>query len=154
LAAAHLEGEDLGELVAVQLADGGHHAVELPVQRLDEEHQLSVLADLPLPTVDRADAWQDIDAGGLAPHDDLARNQIGLLFGPDGGDDDDRPHRSEGSAGAARGQSETASPEGSLPDLGVEVVDDDLDLAGGAEDPYRHQLGLAVGDVERPGGRG
>ena len=55
LAVADVEGEDLGQLVAVELADGGGDRLELLVERLDDEQQLAVGADL-APSSDRSSA--------------------------------------------------------------------------------------------------
>ena len=82
-------GEDLGQLVRVDLLDRLAHALELAGARLDEEEQLAVVADAPLPAVDRVDVRDDVDARRLAVADQRVGDVERLVLRPDRGDDDD-----------------------------------------------------------------
>src|SRR4029079_6092020 len=66
LAALDAEGEDLRQLVAVELLERLFEGLVLGVQGLDQEHVLAVAADLSLPAIERTDTGDDGHAPGAA----------------------------------------------------------------------------------------
>src|SRR5439155_5495437 len=70
-------------LVGVDLADRRGDVCEMPRERLDDEDELGILADLSLPAVDRSDGRNHVDAGSMPAFDERLADIEPLLFRAD-----------------------------------------------------------------------
>lgn len=83
-----IQDEELGQFVGVHLTDPGFDAVQVFRCGLDQQQNLRGVLHSALPSIDRREPRDEIDAGGETLVDEYASNALGFVARTGGGENE------------------------------------------------------------------